>query len=275
MKAVPTVAVAIVIVMIRAARGKSMHLSTAVLLGLIGTGISGHLVGNVSFQYSLRVIGLALSVPLCLGTIIISGAILGRFWLGEPVTRRTTWAMIVLIVAVPILTLGAEKAGTVEPLPVTESDFWLVAFGVGAALLSGAAYGWQGAVLRRMATSHTPHAVTLLILSATGSIMLGSMTLGRIGWAGMTATDAGDFMTMIWAGLFNALGFFLLTKSLQLITVVHVNAINASQAAMAALAGIAFFHEKLTIWLISGLVLTVLGLMLIDRRKEAVAIDEI
>jgi drug/metabolite transporter (DMT)-like permease len=275
MKAVPTMAVAIVLVGFRAARGRPMNLSTAVLLGLIGTGITGHLVGNVSFQWSLRVIGLALSVPLCLGTIIISGAILGRFWLGETVTKRTLIAMLVLIVAVPILTLGAEKAGTVEPQPTDLSDAWLVAIGVGAALLSGAAYGWQGAVLRRMATSHTPHAVTLLVLSGTGATLLGSMTLGRIGWEGMTATSPSDFMTMIWAGLFNAGGFFLLTKSLQLITVVHVNAINASQAAMAALAGIAFFHEKLTVWLVSGVVLTVFGLMLIDRRKEAVAIDEV
>ena len=54
---------------------------------------------------------------------------------------------------------------------------------------------------------------------------------------------------MILAGLFNAVAFLALTKSLQLVPVVYFNALNATQAAMGALAGIMLFAEPST-WLL-------------------------
>ncbi len=274
MKAIPTVAVASVIVALGVTRGKPLRLSGKILLVLIVNGLLGHIVGNVGFQFSLHAIGLALAVPLTLGSIITCGAVLGRFWLGEAVTSRTVWAMIVLIIAVPILTFGAEKAATAPPTEEI-AEAWFVALGVLAALMAGIAYAIQSCVLRLMATSHTPHSVTLLVLSGTGSITLGMLSLERLGWQGLLATSQVDFLTMIGAGLFNAAGFFLLIKALQLVSVVQVNAINASQAAMAAVAGIFFFHERVTVWLVSGVVLTIVGLLLIDRAKQAVAIEEV
>ena len=41
------------------------------------------------------------------------------------------------------------------------------------------------------------------------------------------------------AGSFNAIGFFTLTKALQLVSIVQVNAVSASQSALAAMAGVA------------------------------------
>ncbi len=276
MKAVPTVGVAIVMVALRLSRGKPLHLTPRLVLVLIGTGLIGQLLGNVGFQYALKYIGLALSVPLAFGTIIFGGTLLGKFWLGETITPRTYLAMFVLLLAVPILSLGAKRAEIAElPIPSNEVSVWLVVLGVTYALVSGLAYAWQGAVLRRMATSETPHSVTLLVISSTGVIVLSSICLSGPELDKMLATEPRDFANMLWAGAFNAVGFFALTKTLELIPVIHVNAINASQAAMAAVAGIAFFNEPLTPWLVTGVVLTVLGLLLIDRGKDAIAIDEV
>ena len=72
---------------------------------------------------------------------------------------------------------------------------------------------------------------------------------------------------MILAGLANALAFFALAKSLQLIEVVHVNALNASQVAMAAVAGVVLFNESLTTPLVVGVLLTGFGLLLMRRAR--------
>ena len=85
---------------------------------------------------------MALSVPLTLGTIIVGGALLGRLFLGEPITARTFASMAALILAITILSLGAGDAhrSVVGVLPNGERpawDWYLLAAGVGAATLSG------------------------------------------------------------------------------------------------------------------------------------------
>jgi drug/metabolite transporter, DME family len=97
-------------------------------------------------------------------------------------------------------------------------------------------------------------------------IALGSMAVMRIGVAGMLATQPLDFWTMLLAGFFNAVAFLALTKSLQLIPVLYVNALSSSQAAMAAVVGILVFSERSssTLWL--GVALTIVGLFLMQRR---------
>ncbi|HWA98393.1 MAG TPA: DMT family transporter, partial [Pirellulales bacterium] len=163
MKAVPTMAVAVVLVSALRVRGRPMNLSPKVIAALVGTGLIGQIGGNVLFQYALEGIGLALGVPLTLSTIIIGGALLGRFWLGESVTPRMLAAMVLLLIAIPILSQGAKQERNVaEPAVAAELSRVSVLVGIVGACTAGMAYAWQGAVLRRMATSQTPHAVTLL-----------------------------------------------------------------------------------------------------------------
>jgi hypothetical protein len=69
--------------------------------------IIGQLLGNVMFQWSLGVVGIALAVPLTLGTMILSGALMGRIVLHEPVTVQMALSTVVLIGAIFVLSLGA------------------------------------------------------------------------------------------------------------------------------------------------------------------------
>jgi drug/metabolite transporter (DMT)-like permease len=148
-----------------------------------------------------------------------------------------------------------------------------VAAGVASACVAGLAYSLQSGVLRKMATGPIPNSFTLLMLSGTGIVVLGAISLGRLGVEGLRSTRPDDLLIMIWGGLFNALAFFLLTKALELISMVMVNAITASQAAMAAVAGVLFFSESITWPLATGVGLTIAGLLLMDRRGH-VAIDD-
>lgn len=241
-------------------------------LMLIVTGLIVQLAGNVAFQWSLGVVGLAMSVPLCFGTLIVSGAMLGRIWLGESISMRSALAMLLLIGSIAVLASGASAAH--RQLDASGSNaahqesIGLLVLGVGAACISGVAYALQGAVIRRVIGPAAPMSMVLLVLSGTGFVALGLASLYRMGWERMLDTPHDKLWLMVCQGVFNAVGFFALSKSLQLVPIVHVNVANASQIALASIAGVAFFNEKFTWHLAAGTSLTILGLFLVDRRRR-------
>jgi drug/metabolite transporter (DMT)-like permease len=119
-----------------------------------------------------------------------------------------------------------------------------------------------------------PLPTTLFGVSGAGLLSLGTLSWLRLGSAGMTATQPDDLSMMLLAGVCNALAFLALTKSLQLTSVVYVNALNATQASLAALAGVLIFQEALSPWLLAGVALTMAGLLLLTRTRQSVAVPE-
>jgi drug/metabolite transporter (DMT)-like permease len=225
------------------------------------------LLGNVVFQWSLGIVGMAMAVPLTLGTQIVAGAIMGRIALNEPVTVRMAISTTVLIGAISVLSLGAGEASRSVAVVQQATSAWLIAAGVGAACLSGVAYALLGVVIRYAVTDSMSIPLTLVSVTLTGVIALGAVTVMRIGVSGMLATLPLDFWTMMLAGFFNAVAFLALTKSLQLIPLLYVNALSSSQAAMAAVVGILIFAERSssTLWL--GIAMTIVGLLMMQRRS--------
>ena len=241
-------------------------------------GLVGQVCGNIPFQWALGIIGVALTVPLNLGGMIVFGAILGRIFLHEPVTPRTAGAMLVLLIAIFVLFLGAENAheavrsGLPASLPTASADekyFHLLELvgGVAAACLCGLAYAVLNVINRYYVTRGHSLPATLCTVSLVGLMSLGAISLGRIGISGMLATTPRELGLMVLAGICNAAAFVTLTKSLQLTSLVFVNALNATQATMAALAGVVFFNEPPSHWLLTGVGLTIVGLLLMRKRK--------
>ncbi len=261
MKAVPTVLIFGPWLLVRISKSQALLPPLRPYLWLIAAALVGQVGGNVVFQWALGVIGLALAVPICLGMLILSGAILGRGLLGERVTIRNGGSMLLLIMAIVVLSLGAPKAHA-EMAHVQTSAPLMVAAGVLAACLAGLAYGVLGVAIRNAARQGSPHTTTLVTVGLAGVLVLWPWTWLRIGWDGMLATDTTSMAYMIGAGLANAAAFFALTKSLQMANVVHVNALNATQATMAAIAGVLLFAEPLSAALGLGVLLTAGGLLL-------------
>jgi drug/metabolite transporter, DME family len=249
-------------------RGQPVLPRRDVLIKLALAALVGQLGGNVLFQWSLSVVGMALAVPLCLGSIILSGALLGRFVLNEPLTGRTLTSVAVLIGAIGVLSSGAGQAqrAVAESLHTgSQGGAWLVASGVAAAITSGLAYSILGVVIRYGVTGRASLAATMFIVGVVGTFSLGSLTLWRIGWQGIVATEPDDMALMLLAGVMNTAGFVALVKALQLATLVYVNGLNATQATMAAVAGVVFFQEALSPELGLGVLLTIVGLVLMRR----------
>jgi drug/metabolite transporter, DME family len=115
-KALPTLLVVLPLVGLRVARAQQVAISRRQLGAVIATGMVAQIFGNVGFQWALGILGMAISVPLVLGAMLISGAVIGRVMLGEPARLQTLLAIAVLLAAVLALTTGAERTRSPRPL---------------------------------------------------------------------------------------------------------------------------------------------------------------
>jgi drug/metabolite transporter (DMT)-like permease len=248
-------------------RGQRVFPSLRLVGAMAAGGLVGQLGGNISFQWALGQIGVALTVPLSLGGMILGAAILGRVFLGEPVTARAVLALALLLASIFVLSLGARGASVSVARQLVPG--WQLAAGVAAACFSGVAYSVLNVILRYCVLRDTPLPTTMFTVSLTGLVVLSGLSWLKIGHAGILATAPGDLALMLAGGLCNTVAFVALTKSLQLTSVVYVNALNATQATLAALAGVRIFGEALSPWLTLGVALTISGLCCLAWAHQA------
>ena len=273
LRALPTVLLYGPWLLVRKSRGETIWPAWKVLGAIILGGIASQLIGNILFQWSLHIVGLAMAVPLCLGTLIAGSVILGRIILHEPITPRTAISMLMLVTAIIVLSLGAREAhasvqGQIADVPAVAFDVWHVATGVAAACLSGVFFACLGVSIRYSVTNRSSPTTTMFTVGVVGFVGLGLMTLQQIGLDGILATTPAHWSAMLAAGFFNAISFLAMTKALQLTNIAYAYALNATQATMGALAGVFFFHEATTPWLGLGVGLTIVGLLYMSRGKQ-------
>lgn len=267
MKALPTGLAAVAIVLGQRLAGRGRRMKPGLTIVLLATGLLAHLGGNAAFQWGLGIVGLAAAVPLTFSLLLVAGALLGRFWLGEGITYRAVGAMLILCAAFICVSLHTEQASTRLVIDSAAHSHTTTALGVAAVCFSGIAFAVLGAVIRRNVTGAASMSGILLTISIAGLFSLGPIAVARQGWTGVAATAPRDFGVMLAAGTFNAAAFFSLTRAMQLVPVSYVNIVNASQVAMAAAAGVVLFDEPTTAWLYAGLILTFVGLT-VNRRPR-------
>lgn len=259
LKAVPTTLVAYMLLVHRGAIGLPVLPERKVWLPLIATGLMMHFGGNVSFQWALGYAGLAVVVPLCFAALILTGAAMGRIFLGEPVTPRAALAIAVLVSSIILLSVGTDEAAhTLDAAAVP-----IVAVIV-VACISGIAYGAGSVALRRLVTNEIPVAQMLAVIGTTGVLSLGLISLIRMGPSRLLETSTHDLEVMMLAGGFNAVAFFALTASLKYISVVRANLLNSTQIALSSAAGVLMFAEPATGWMLIGTAMTISGLILLE-----------
>lgn len=263
-KAWPTVLVCGPLLGAMALGGQKIATSWQSFPQLIPGVLAGQLIGSLGFQFALGHIGLALAVPLNLGALIIGSAILGHWLLGEPVTRRTIVAIVILITAAVVLSLGSDQAAVRQG-----ASSGRVALGVLATCASGGGYAFFGATMRRALRQGLTVPMAMLTSGTTGAILLSLLAVNRLGLNEIATVSLPQWTVMTLGGVFNVLAFFLISFSLRSIPVVAVNLINASQAAMAAAAGVLLFGERATIPLGLGLLLTVTGLVVLGTGRRS------
>jgi len=253
--------------LVKACRGLRTLTDWRTVGALMLVGLATQSVANLGVQWAFGVVGLAVTVPAIFGMMLVASAVLGRVFLGERVSRRSMTAVGLLLASLVFLGLSASMAGkSIAP----GTPILTVARAVGAACLAGTLYAVLTTTIRHCVTRTTPIAVVLFTITGMAMVTLGPLSAYRLGTERLLSTPPSHFGWMLLAGTMNLIAFLAITKGLQLTTVLHVNVLNASQVAMAAIAGIAIphFHESRNPWLVAGVVLTIVGVVLIDRPVE-------
>ena len=283
-KAFPTFFIAVTLIAWRRLNGLHSFAEWSFVWPIALAAIFNQLGGNLPFQMSLRVIGLAVSVPICFASIICSGAVVGRIVLGDQVSIRSAISMGLMVAAIVFLSSGANSrtTSTVSPAAVTEdvpqpettaaptaldaSAGPGVTVGVLLSIVSELCYGITGVFIRKAVRSHMPVAATLFLFSAAGFLILVPGSLLLLPLAEITRTSPEDWITIAIAGTFNAIGFFAITHAMRFLTISRANVINASQNAMCAVGAVTLFNEQLSWTAMAGICLTITGLLTLDRR---------
>ncbi len=265
LKAVPSALAAWTLIAMRWSRGQRGLDGWRSFVWLTLNGFFMQFGGNIAFQYSMSYGGLALTVPMCFCTLILSGALGGRLILGESISRRATIAMWLLIVAVIVLSQGAGDAADSMRGEATLADIVRALLFSG---LSGLGYGLGGVSIRRAVTGTGTIASTIAPLSTIGVIGPGLIAWNQMGPTGLAAVPWQMNATILTAGTFNAIGFFFVAAAMARLPIVRVNLINASQTAMCALGGIVFYHEPATWWIGVGTALTMVSLGILGTQDH-------
>lgn len=258
----------------RALRGRTVFPSRGALALLIGVGLAVQLGANLGLQWALGVVGLAIAIPAVFGVMLTASAVLGNVFLGERVSRRSAAAVGLLLVSLAML--GAAIYAAVEPeaSESTRIEPLLLALGIGVPCAAGAIYAMLTIAIRRTIAGPTPMSTILFTTTVMAVVSLGPLCVYRLGMRQLLDTPPPQLAWMLAAGTLNLIAFLAITKGLELTTVVHVNVLNATQVALAAVAGMALFDEPLTAWLITGVALTIVGVVMIDRPAEELEADQ-
>lgn len=269
MKAVPAAVVAWVLIGLRLRQKLPAFPPREICGKLVLAALLMQYGGNLCFQLSLSLGGLAISVPLCFATLIVTGAWLGRVFLGDPVSVRTMCSIAILGVSILFLTAGAGSATMAMKEGAT--TLTLVA-AVAAAGLSGVSYGACGVMIRRL-TQDMSLSASLVIFSSVGVVVLIAHAFLLADPAVIIAATREWWLPMLASGSFNAIAFFAVAGALRVIPVTFVNVLNTSQNALCAIAGVLLFREPLTAPLVIGCGLTIVGLLLVDGGKRPLKED--
>ncbi|MEZ6046937.1 MAG: DMT family transporter [Planctomycetaceae bacterium] len=266
-KAIPATLLSWFVLGWRRMRGLSTLPPRGMFWPMIGFGFLMQFGGNVFFQFSLSYIGLALSVPLCFSTIILSSAWLSWFWLKESLQKETIISIVLLFFAIVLLSLGIEQATSTRSY-LDQTSLWTQITAIIGATFAGISYGVSGVAIRHSLQKEVSLAGTLVWLSTVGVIALGIWCSLRMTTEEMFSATPAQWQSMLWAGVANAIGFFCIGAAMKYISVVQANLINTSQIAMCGMIGVFLFGEQMTFWLCCGTILTMIALFTLRPPKS-------
>lgn len=246
----------------RIGRGSRFSFTLRSLAVLVLAGLAVQLAGNLGLLWAYGVVGLAIALPLALGMNLTGSAAFGVVSFREPLPMRSMAAVLMVIASVVVLSIGATGQDKAPEGAPAAFGILVILLGVGAACLAGLTFASLGAAIRYAGSASVPVVVTVVVVTGVGVVSLGTVSLVRLGPAKMLHTEPDTLAWMIASGVTNLAAFALITKGLQLTTLVHANVLSASQVALGAIAGIFVFHEQHNLWLLGGVALTITGITL-------------
>jgi drug/metabolite transporter (DMT)-like permease len=224
---------------------------------LIVVGLIFNITGNGGFQAALVFAGLAISAPVS-GGATLWGSALGGWWLlRERITLVPALGLLLLMAALPFLTSGG--GGGTGPV-------WL---GGVAAAIAGLSFGSGNVIVRHTVLRHgLSQGLTLAPMTTTGMVSLLCLILARHGLGAFDGLDATTLGWLLLAGCFNVVGLVSVTQALKLLPAARVGALGVLQTGLSSAGGVVLFSEPLNIAVGIGLLLSLIGATLSQRRRR-------
>jgi len=227
------------------------------VVALIVSGVLTFVIGNPLLLAALRAAGILVATPV-IGTQTLWSALLAAVLLGEPFNLRMALAMLLGVVGVLVLTLGKTAQMALSP------GWWLaVPYATGAAL-SWALGGVLSAKAMRRGVSRF-QAVVTSSLTAIVCLNVYLLASGRI--ALYVTTPRTLVLSMLGAGVFNAVALIGLTSAIALTSVASATTIYSLQIAFAPLIAWLFAGEQLNAVMALGIVMIALGVIGVQRAR--------
>ncbi len=139
-----------------------------------------------------------------------------------------------------------------------------------AAGLGGVTFAVLTVGVRKTVTGNTSPGAVVFLMSVMGVAALGPWSLFSVGLDTLLQTTPRALGVMLGAGVMNLIAFLLVTKSLQMISVVRFNVLNNGlTTALTAAIGVALFHEPWNGPLLLGMLLAMVGILMISVEAPA------
>ncbi len=288
-------------------RGKLKFPTGRPLAALVAAGLTTELIGNLGTQWGYEVVGLAVMIPANTGFVLVATAILGAVLLGEHVSARNAAVIALLLIALALLGYGTSQSGAensdqavsaqAQPSskpeaqasevvatarlrvglrsfpPANDIRAVQVAAAIAVAAASGIVFTLLAIAIRYSVNKGTSLSAAVVIITATGVVTLGPISLSTAGPHALLAMPWQQYAVVYIAGVCNLVAFLAVVRGLQLTTVLHVNMmINAGQIALAAIAGVLLFGESCNRWIALGVMLMIAAIFAFGSpvKEEAV-----
>jgi len=287
-------------VLFRLLRRRYRFLSKRLFLILIVASLICQVIGSQNQLIAYALVGLVIAVPSLQACLLIATALIGKYSLGDAISRSQWGAMALLLIAVLLLSLG-KSTDTVTAIVGSDSTFRTLK-GVGAAILAAIAYAIYFNSLRFLLRKHRNHSlgawdsinvhnwighdyatkpedreqryspfpITLLMIVVTGVGMLyyGGVIFATRGIGGFTDVPKECWFWILLSGIANATGFFFQVQALLLASATKVSLIAAFQIVIFAVLGILFFGEPMNILITIGVALAIVGVVFSSQEAE-------
>lgn len=272
-------------ILVSVCRGRYRFPPLSSILWILFAGFCCEAIGARAHLTSYAVIGLVLAGPLIQAFQLITAAALGAIFLKETLNAVKVATIVILIGAVTLLSLSPlmtpETASDVESAAafVVPSGKALIV-GVLLTLATGWGYATQIAVVRGVmvrgrervdsagrSVAPVPISLVMLLITGVGMISFGLFLIAERGIEGFYRVPGECWPIALGAGLLNLVGFYFQNKGIELIPASKVSLICVSQIFLLTVLGITFFGEPANPAVWTGLLLTVLGVLMAGINK--------
>ena len=235
------------------------------LAALVLVGASSQLLGNLPVMWAMSVVGLALTIPLAMSVSLAAAAICGRAVLRERVSWRSPAAMGIVMVSVVLLGLAGRDANvaTASTEYETTAAWWTLA-AIAAAGMAGVTYGVLSVATRKLLLAGTANAAVLFVIPTVGVALTAPLGFYRQACAGFRPNLRGRRRRHAGRGPAQPARLHGRPPGPAADERGACQPARASQVAMAAVAGFLFFAEPASLALVLGVVLTIVGMVLLD-----------